>query len=126
MRHCPECNSERVGRLCWKCGTLTTAAAVGWRYPALPDVNQIRALAKEVGYAIGEHGSKERDLDLMAMPWTTDAVTASLLIQHICLGLNARELEREAKPLGRVAVTIQIDGYFKPTDLSIAPIIPRD
>ena len=87
----------------------------------MPNVALIRALAKEVGYAIGEHGSKERDLDLIATPWTEDAVGNHALVNRIAAGINARIVELEHKPLGRIAVTLQINGYFKPIDLSVAP-----
>ena len=42
----------------------------GWEDPALPDINRIRKLAREVGYAVCVHGSLKRDFDLIAVPWT--------------------------------------------------------
>lgn len=119
--HCPSCNSYRPSNPCWKCNTTTIIPIDNWEYPKLPDVNRIRELAKEVGYAIGEHGSKERDLDLIAAPWTEKAVAVHELLVHVANGINASILDIEYKPLGRVAATIQINGYFKPIDISVMP-----
>lgn len=119
--HCPTCNSQREGEICWKCGTATIVPCEGWDYPEIPPVDRIRELAKEVGYAIGEHGSKERDLDLIAAPWTENAIGNHDFLEHLAQGLGARIVEVERKPLGRYAATLQMDGWFKPIDLSIMP-----
>lgn len=120
--HCPACNAPRKDRHCHKCREETIKPSAGWRYPALPPINLIRSLAREVGYAIGVHGTLERDLDLIAAPWTDEAVGNHALIEHIAQGLGARTIHTERKPLGRYAVTIQMDGWFKPIDLSVCPI----
>ena len=97
--------------------------APGWVDPAIPDMQLIWRLAREVGYAVGVHGSLKRDFDLIAAPWTDDAVGPATLIDHLCEGLNARRADGpEHKPHGRVAVTLQIDGWFKVIDLSIMPL----
>lgn len=96
--------------------------APGWEDPKLPDIRLIWKLAREVGYAVGVHGSLKRDFDLIAAPWTDEAVNNAALVKHLCAGLNARMVAGpEYKPLGRVAVTLQIDGWYKPIDLSIMP-----
>lgn len=96
--------------------------AEGWKDPALPDLRLIWKLAREVGYSVGVHGSLRRDVDLIAAPWTEQAVGNAELVDHLCAGLNARRIGGpEHKPHGRVAVTLQIDGWFKPIDLSIMP-----
>ncbi|HZR37259.1 MAG TPA: hypothetical protein VFA75_17955 [Nevskia sp.] len=120
-RHCAPCNAPRQGETCWKCGAETKAPASGWEYPRLPPVDRIRELARQVGYAIGEHGSKERDLDLIAAPWTDDAVGNFALMYHIARGLSGRLVDVEEKPLGRVGCTIQMNGWFKLIDLSVMP-----
>lgn len=127
-RHCRPCNSQRKDLNCWKCGSETTVPAEGWEYPEMPPVDQIRKLAKEVGYAIGEHGSKERDLDLIAVPWSNDAVDRETLLKHLADNLvfggrPAQVIAREEKPLGRYAVNIDLFGWFKLIDLSICPMI---
>lgn len=97
----------------------------GWEDPALPDIKLIWKLAREVGYAVGVHGSLKRDVDLIAVPWTEDAAGHIALINHLCKGLNAKQAGSPSleKPHGRLAVIIQIDGYYKPIDLSIMPRI---
>lgn len=93
-----------------------------WIEPDLPDFQVIQLLAREVGYSIGIHGSLKRDVDLIAAPWTDKAVGNWELVQHLCFNLNATRVGGpEHKPHGRVAVTLQIEGYFKPVDLSIMP-----
>lgn len=51
-------------------------------------VSLIAERAHKLGYAIGIHGSLNRDLDLMAMPWVEDAKSAEELVQSIaeCVG----------------------------------------
>lgn len=138
----PETPVEGIGA-CWKVidaiHTLTQKAAAnvwpnlvappkyenptpGWHDPKLPDIQLIWKLAREVGYAVGVHGSLKRDFDLIAAPWTEDAVNNAALVKHLCAGLNAQIVGGpEYKPLGRVAVSLQIHGYYKTIDLSIEP-----
>lgn len=121
MSFCPDCATERSAEICWKCGGNTIEVSGSHIHPKLPDVDYIRELAKQVGYAIGEHGSKERDLDLIAVPWRDTAVCSSKLVEHLATTLKAIVVETEYKPHGRVAVTLQVNGYYKPIDLSITP-----
>jgi hypothetical protein len=131
LRHCRPCNSQRPGMVCWKCGTDTNEVdPEKWSYPELPDVEWIRTLAREVGYAIAEHGSKERDLDLVAIPWTEEAVGVYELVDHLCKnivydGHISRVANRdgigEDKPFGRIAFTISVWGWYKHIDLSVTP-----
>lgn len=120
-RHCRPCNAPRDGDRCFKCGAELIETAAGWDWPRLPPVDRIRALAREVGYAIGEHGSRQKDLDLIAAPWTASAVDPHNLVTHIARGIGATLLHLEKKPLGRVAFTLQMDGWYKDIDLSVMP-----
>ncbi len=43
----------------------------------------VRARARELGYAIGQHGSIQRDIDLIAVPWTDAAVPARELAEAL-------------------------------------------
>jgi hypothetical protein len=93
-----------------------------WTDPRLPDFRLIWKVARECGYSIGLHGSMKRDCDLIAVPWVDDAKPAAALIEALCAALNARQLGSIAqKPLGRIAVTLQVDGWVKPIDLSVFP-----
>lgn len=122
---CMKCNCQRAVDPCVKCGAaLEPAGCEDWEEPEIPPVDRIRELAREVGYAIGEHGSKERDLDLIAAPWSEDAVPAQVLAEHIAAGLGGTIAGvAEEKPLGRYSVNIQMNGWYKLIDLSICPII---
>jgi hypothetical protein len=51
------------------------------------------------------------------------SVRADALLEHIAKGIGARIVEIERKPLGRYAATLQMDGYYKPIDISICPAI---
>lgn len=94
---------------------------------------------REVGYAVAVHGSLARDLDIIAVPWTKDAVIAERLVMHLMAALDGRirnsgrkkegTEEWEAihgsapspKPHGRLAWSIHLghDGlYF---DISVMP-----
>jgi hypothetical protein len=44
---------------------------------------ELMKAGREVGYTIAVHGSLARDLDLVAIPWTEDAVSAERLILHL-------------------------------------------
>lgn len=48
----------------------------------------LRATAREHGYALGLHGSGERDLDLIAVPWTEQASAVDILIEALRASIN--------------------------------------
>jgi hypothetical protein len=96
--------------------------AEGWEDPALPDFTKMNAVAREFGYSIALHGSMKRDVDLVAIPWVEDAADPDLLVSHLCGALDARRLTGwEKKPNGRIAINLQINGWFKMIDLSVMP-----
>lgn len=81
---------------------------------------------RKAGYAITVHGSLQRDLDLVAVPWTNEAVDAKALVDAVmeaCTGYleeprNGRD--PMLKPHGRLAWSIHIDaGAY--VDLSVMP-----
>jgi hypothetical protein len=94
-------------------------------------VERIRTVARTCGYAIAVHGSQTRDLDLIAAPWTVEAVSAQALVDALCdeVPLVVREAEPpvegspEAKPWGRLAWALH--GVSVPNvhyvDLSVVP-----
>lgn len=101
-----------------------------WDDPAVPDMLPIWKHAREVGYAVGIHGSLKRDFDLIAVPWTDKAVSSTELIQHLCDKVGLSVLSKlnassdiESKPQGRVAVTLRTGNWQKNIDLSIMPVI---
>lgn len=95
---------------------------VGWTDPRLPDFRVIWGVAREHGYAVGLHGSMKRDCDLIAVPWVEGASEADALVLGLTLALNAEMVgEPQDKPHGRIAVSLQVDGWVKLIDLSIIP-----
>lgn len=92
----------------------------GWEDPRLPDFRKIWSVAKACGYAVGLHGSMKRDCDMIAVPWVGNPSNISVFTHRLCNALGARIVgDIETKHHGRIALTIQVDGYVKPIDLSI-------
>lgn len=92
----------------------------------------ITRVARAFGYAIGFHGSGQRDLDLIAVPWTDKAHSAEDLVDAIALAVqgtitkdgeiyaNAFHSAPARRPHGRLAWSIQIGGG-RYIDLSVMP-----
>lgn len=96
----------------------------------------LASLAREKGYSLALHGSMQRDLDLIAIPWVEEACSAVELMEHMaqqigifkyCDGIKeyAHDLrdaitEPTKKPHGRVSWAIQLrNGFY--IDLSVMP-----
>ena len=97
-------------------------------------VRVIRVAARECGYAVAVHGSMERDLDLIAIPWTEQAESPTDLIDTIKSALasavgGCREAgEVGQKPHGRMVWTLLLNrpvvtptGKFPFIDLGVMP-----
>lgn len=73
---------------------------------------RIREAARILGYAVGEHGSMLRDMDLIAVPWGEWADTPDALAHAIadaaCGISRASSYDWEQKPAGRVATSIPV------------------
>jgi hypothetical protein len=84
-------------------------------------------VARKVGYAIGQHGSRVRDLDLLAAPWIEDtAYTPLMLAEEIARAIpGVVQGKGEKKPHGRVGFVILPDVRFGfdtwYIDLSVMP-----
>lgn len=87
----------------------------------------IRTTAWQCGYAIGLHGSFTRDLDLIAVPWTAQAIPPDLLIKQIEYRTDLRRQEPEGrqKPHGRMCWSLLLPGFTDPrwVDLSVIPLL---
>ena len=71
----------------------------------------VRKAARELGFAIGVHGSLRRDLDLIAVPWVVGHATADALamaIQEAACGAHGGRVTWEQKPCGRLATSLPI------------------
>lgn len=87
-------------------------------------------LAHEMGYALMTHGSLERDLDLLAVPWVEEAVDPRELVKALAKAAGGYwSTEPAKKPHGREAYTIILRravetpaGCFPFIDLSVMPV----
>ncbi len=94
-------------------------------------VGRVQVVAKDCGYAVAVHGSLrcERDLDLIAVPWTPEATSADQLVARLCEELPLVEHEQpafmaanpEAKPWGRLGWSLAGCPEHRYVDLSVAP-----
>lgn len=99
-------------------------------------IAEIRAAAREHGYALAVHGSQRRDLDLIAAPWAVEAIEPLTLVELICerVGLRPRIANAysdgttmpnpEFKPFGRLAWSlVSTSGPigYEYVDLSVVP-----
>jgi hypothetical protein len=88
-------------------------------YPALAQI------ARDHGYALALHGSLQRDLDLIAVPWTPEASGPDVLLKALCEEFDTPDNNKDSgptvKPHGRLAWTIPLwwGAYI---DLSIMPL----
>lgn len=88
----------------------------------------MRTVARACGYALAVHGSLQRDIDLIAIPWTTSAYEPQTFVDRLCgaiAGVTGRAVPRgewTEKPHGRRALSIITSGdaYI---DLSIMPLV---
>lgn len=86
-------------------------------YPALAE------RARTLGYALALHGSIQRDLDLVAVPWVDGAADPVQLLAALCeeFDLTVPPVgDPEIKPHGRLAWSIPLwwGAYI---DLSVVP-----
>lgn len=103
------------------------------------DPDQVRALARRIirplreraramGYALAVHGSLERDIDLIAVPWAEGAETPEALAtglrqaigQLYPIGLEHGPSEKHLKPHGRLCWSFWIRPWTY-IDLSVMP-----
>lgn len=110
------------------------------RYLAGVLIDPMRRRAAELGYALAEHGSKERDIDLVGCPWTFSAVDMDEFVaamvevvrrvngyaqirDRLIVGAGAYDFHArcpEPKPHGRVGWSIELGGGVY-VDLSVMP-----
>lgn len=89
----------------------------------------LREAARSCGYAIAVHGSLERDIDLVAVPWvdmsvSPDAIVGELFGVVTAVFKTAKLHPPSDKPHGRRAWLIQFCGeHF--IDLSVMPVMEK-
>lgn len=98
-------------------------------------LDRIREIARDCGYAVAVHGSEKRDLDLLAAPWTYEAVSppelVERLVEEIPLHISREPPEGwpkgapywnpEPKPHGRVGWALSGVKDYGYIDLSVMP-----
>jgi len=89
----PKKTTQRWRRLCRK------------KYKQL--IEPLRARAEELGYALGVHGTIARDIDLIAVPWTSSTVGAKEL------SFSLRDVAREINGYCEMSDLEKDDEYFK-------------
>lgn len=111
-------------------------------------IEPLRARARELGYAIAVHGTLKRDIDLVAIPWTPEAVDAHELAEAVRqvaegitgwarpkIGLEDSEYfkqgSRGSKPHGRLVWTFHLEEKWQGgggpyIDLSVMPRLTDD
>lgn len=97
-------------------------------------LDRAKKAAHDLGYCLAVHGSMERDLDLLAVPWVEAAAEPEALAEAVRDGVNGRfEQGREGRPNptqrphGRLAWSIllgQDEDNFAGAyvDLSVMPL----
>ena len=89
-------------------------------------VPRLLPVAKRLGYAIALHGSFQRDLDVVAVPWTDEAVSAEELAEALRVEVhgwlcNDKDQNPRAKPHGRLCWSIHTEDGVGYIDLSVVP-----
>lgn len=133
QRRCEACNLPvDEGRfLCDLCkvGFDKTVWAALCRAKHEQLIEPLRAVARAHGYALAVHGSLARDIDVVAIPWTAEAVEAEALVAALAAEVErvnghvyfrGRDPNPTEKPHGRRAWSIHLGGgpYI---DLSVMP-----
>ena len=113
--------------------TIADDAVQGAANRALLDliIEPMRVCAAKNRWTIAVHGSLNRDIDLIAVPWENGAMAMDLFTALICgviSGVTGSCLQRDAwtvKPHGRMAKTLLVycGEYHTQIDFSVMPII---
>lgn len=80
-------------------------------------------VARECGYALALHGSMARDLDVVAIPWTEEALPVQALLDRFMEKFSFYEMNGGGltrKPNGRMSFCMGWDGGLY-VDLSVMP-----
>jgi len=93
----------------------------------------MRVAAKELGFALAVHGSLNRDVDLIAVPWvekdvaTPDDLLTALI--GVCKGVvgraNCHDKEWVIKPHNRLAKVIMVYVGENTAHLDLSVMIPQ-
>ncbi|MCB1454399.1 MAG: hypothetical protein KDJ43_12205 [Rhizobiaceae bacterium] len=93
----------------------------------------MRRVARDLGYALTVHGSLDRDIDIVAIPWrehnVSDADQLAISLCGAVAGVTGRCNKREGwteKPHGRLAriFLVWCGENTAQIDLSVMPVLP--
>lgn len=89
---------------------------------------ELAAIFKAYGYALAVHGSLQRDLDLVAIPWIARPAPIATILGIITTKFAIRLIGNpdHSKPHGRVAYMISVGHGECAIDLSVMPLIDED
>lgn len=86
---------------------------------------QWAVIFRQHGYALAVHGSLQRDLDLIAVPWVESPSPPQVVLDEITTTFAARVIGTIGEKLhGRRAWTVSIGHGNCAVDLSFMPISP--
>lgn len=93
-------------------------------------LGRIQQIAREHGYAACLHGSMQRDLDIVMVPWTDEATSADALIASMretfsIFGEHPPHENDRPKPHGRRCWTVLLGGHAY-IDISVTPMVAAD
>lgn len=93
----------------------------------------VREVAQGLGYAVAVHGSLERDVDLVAVPWVEDAKSAEVLVEAVMrtlteeglgtCGIDGDGMRGRTGPHGRL--TFALSPFKLATYIDLSVIEPR-
>ena len=111
----PPDHSARPGRK-----TPPNPELAAYMYPQL--LGAARVFARAHQYAVMAHGSQIYDLDLCAVPWTSEASDRNVFVQELASILGCLDVSKEPteKPHGRHVWTLTFGDHLH-IDLSVLP-----
>lgn len=73
-------------------------------------IHELQTVLYSCGYALALHGSMQRDLDVIAVPWASKCETPEELVASICdrMGLTIGPNSPTEKPHGRRVWTLML------------------
>ncbi len=87
-------------------------------------ISRIRRVASDCGYAVAIHGSRRRDLDLIAVPWVAGATSPENFLAALSDRENCSYGPPNPRPHGRVGYVLHGFAACKYVDLSILTPTP--
>jgi hypothetical protein len=89
--------------------------------------NLMKPIAEKLGYVLFIHGSKVRDIDLVAVPWYPDSQPPEKLVKKLCQNFNMIVAKQEQRPHNRYSYGMFKKGWRDHViDLSVFYKYPPD